>query len=101
MAEGCSPFFESFFYGLYRALDKREYLEIIRDNFCHFYIKSCCDPSSEPSQQDSSDEGSQHMVSMRNKKNCHQILLSRAQTYIMRTTSWTSTLVYQSQFVSV
>ena len=26
----------------------------------------CCDPSSEPSQRDSSDEGSQHIVSMRN-----------------------------------
>ena len=34
----------------------------------------CCDPSSEPSGQDGSDEGSQHMVSMRNKKNYYQIL---------------------------
>ena len=34
----------------------------------------CCNPSSEPSHQDGSDEGSHHMVSMRNKKNCHQIL---------------------------
>ena len=39
---------------------------IIRDNF----FKSVCrDPSSELSCQDSSDEGSQHMVSMRDKKN--------------------------------
>ena len=29
----------------------------------------CYDPSSEPSRRDGSDEGSQHMVSMRNKKN--------------------------------
>ena len=27
----------------------------------------CCDPSSEPSHRDGSDEGSQHMVSVRNK----------------------------------
>ena len=33
----------------------------------------CCDPSSEPS-RDGSDEGSQHMVSRRSKKNYHQIL---------------------------
>ena len=37
-----------------------------------------CNPSSEPSQSDGSqpegsDEGSQHMVLMRNKKNHHQI----------------------------
>ena len=31
-------------------------------------------PSSEPSQQDNSYEGSQHMVWMKNKKNYHQIL---------------------------
>ena len=55
-----------------RALDKREYLVIIRDTQ-KTYI---ADPSSEPSHaslRDSSDEGSQHMVSMRNKKNYHQI----------------------------
>ena len=52
---------------------------IIRDNFLLILDKNiCCDPSSETSPQDSSDEGSQHMVSMRKKKNCHQILLSRA-----------------------
>ena len=28
-----------------------------------------CDPSLEPSRRDGSDEGSQHMFSMRNKKN--------------------------------
>ena len=34
-----------------RALDKREYLVIIMDNFCKFCIKNICyDPSSEPSQ---------------------------------------------------
>ena len=34
----------------------------------------CCDPASEPSQRDGSDEGSQHMVLMRNKKNYQQII---------------------------
>ena len=38
------------------------------------YKTICCDPSSEPSRRDGSDEGSQHMVSMRNKKNYHKIL---------------------------
>ena len=33
---------------------------IIKDNFCYFCIKT--------SHQDSSDKGSHHMVSMRNKK---------------------------------
>ena len=28
----------------YIALDKRENLVIIRDNFCKFCIKTCCDP---------------------------------------------------------
>ena len=33
-----------------RALDKREYLMIIRDNFLLILHKNiCCDPSSEPS----------------------------------------------------
>ena len=41
---------------------------IIRDNFSLFCIKTCCDPSPEPSQQDGSDEGSQHTVLRRNKK---------------------------------
>ena len=48
---------------------------IIRDNFCFFCINNIfCDPSSEPSQRDGSDEGSQHMVLMRYKKNYHQVL---------------------------
>ena len=34
----------------------------------------CCNPSSEPSRRDGSDEGSHHMISMRNKKIHHQIL---------------------------
>ena len=49
---------------------------IIRYKFCQscivlsvLHIHICCDPSSEPSQQGGSDEGSQHMVSVRNKKN--------------------------------
>ena len=44
---------------LTRALDKREYLMII---FFLFLIETIyCDPSSEPSGRDGSDEGSQHM----------------------------------------
>ena len=31
-----------------------------------------CDPSVEPSQQDGSDEGSQHITSTSNKKNYHE-----------------------------
>ena len=51
---------------------------IILDNFCSFCIfKSiCCDPSS------GSDEGSQHMASMRNKKNYNPQLLSNTPSYI-------------------
>ena len=45
----------------------REYLVIIEDSFCQFCIS--CDPSSEPSYRDHSDEGSQQMVSLRNNKN--------------------------------
>ena len=52
------------------ALGNREYLMIIRDTFLLILHKNiCCDPSSEPSRQDGSDEGSQHMVSIRSKKN--------------------------------
>ena len=48
---------------------------LIRDNFSLILHKNvCCDLSSEPSRRDGSDEWSQHMVSMRNKKNYHQIL---------------------------
>ena len=48
---------------------------IIRDNFLFVLHKNIrCDPSSEPSRRDGSDKGSQHMVSMRNKNNYHQIL---------------------------
>ena len=41
----------------------------------------CCDPSSELSRQDSSDEGSQCMVSMRNKNIISQ-LSSNAPSYL-------------------
>ena len=51
---------------------------IIRDNFCQFCTKTCCEPSFELSRLDGSDVGLQHMVSMGNKKklslNDHQIL---------------------------
>ena len=63
-------------YFKHRALDKNEYLVIARDNFRFFLHKNiCCDPSSELFRQDDSDEGSQHMVLMRNMENYHQILL--------------------------
>ena len=46
---------------------------VFDDNSGYFLLilhqSICCDPASEPSRQDGSDEGSQHMVSMRNKKN--------------------------------
>ena len=35
----------------------------------------CCDPSSEPSHRDGSDEGSQHIVSIRNKKNYPSVII--------------------------
>ena len=58
-----------------RVLDEREYLVIIRDNVLLILHKNICNyPSSEPSRRDGSDEGSQHMVLMRNKKKYHQIL---------------------------
>ena len=68
-----------------RALDKGEYL-IIGIILLILYKNICCDPSSEPSHRDGSDEGSQHMVSMRNKKNYPSVkiiypLLSRALIY--------------------
>ena len=44
--------------GLSRALDKREYVMII---FLILIETICCDPSSEPSHADGSDEGSQHI----------------------------------------
>ena len=58
-----------------KALDKREYLVIIRNNFCHFCTKTCCDPSAEPSRRDGLDEGSQNMVSMRNRNNYFSIII--------------------------
>ena len=45
-----------------RALNKREYLVIFMDKFLILLKNICCDPSSEPSRRDGSDEGSQHMV---------------------------------------
>ena len=52
-----------------RALDKREFLIIIEGYFFLFLIESiCCDPSSEPSHRDGSDEGSQHIFLCRINK---------------------------------
>ena len=52
--------------------------EVFGDNYRYFLLirhkNICCDPSSGPSHPDSPDEGSQHTVSMKNKKNYHQIL---------------------------
>ena len=45
---------------------------IVRDIFLYSAQKNlCCDPSSELFQRDGSDEGSQHMVLVRNKKKYH------------------------------
>ena len=49
------------------APDRREYLVIIRIFLSVIHINICCDPSSELSQKDSSDEGSKHMVSKNEK----------------------------------
>ena len=46
----------------------RDNLEIISHNF---HKNIFCDPSLEPSSQDGSNEGSQHMFSLRNKKKYH------------------------------
>ena len=49
-----------------RAVDKREYLMII---FLFLIEIIYCDPSSEPSRRDGSDEGLQHMFLWRINKN--------------------------------
>ena len=54
-------------FGIFRTLGKREYLVIIRDNKFAEKHMLC-------SRRDGSDEASEHMVLMRNKKNYHQIL---------------------------
>ena len=49
---------------------------IIGDNFWSVLHKTiCCDPSSEPSRRDGSDEGSQYTVSMRRKKNYPSMII--------------------------
>ena len=64
------------------TLDRKEYLVIIRRNFCWFCIKKYCDPSSEPSLWDGSDEGSQHMVRWEIRKIIIKYtLVSRALNY--------------------
>ena len=57
-----------------RALDKREYLVVIWDFLLILHKNIRCELLSEPYRRDGSDEGSQHIVLMRNKKNYHQIL---------------------------
>ena len=56
--------------GFFSALDKKG---CNRDNLgtiSHIFYKILfCDPSLEPSHRDSSNEGSQYMFSLRNKKN--------------------------------
>ena len=51
---------------IFRTVDKREYLMII---FLFLIKIICCDPSSEPSDQDGSDEGSQCMFLCRINEN--------------------------------
>ena len=60
----------------FRALDKRECSVIIWKFLLILHKSICCDPSSEPSRRDGSDEGSQHMVSMRNKKKYLSVTVS-------------------------
>ena len=49
-----------------RALDTREYFMKIEEWFFLFLTQTiCCDPSSEPSRRDGSDEGSHHMLWLR------------------------------------
>ena len=57
---------------VYRSL-KREYLVIIRDNFCLFWLRTYVVTLVRLSRWDGSDEGSQHMVLLRNKKNCLEL----------------------------
>ena len=53
--------------------DKISVLQVRRgkkDNFPYYSFKRlCCNPSLELSHRDGSDEGSQHMFSVRNKRN--------------------------------
>ena len=59
-----------------RALDKREYLLIKRDNFCEFYIKTCAvTPHLNNLDEMVQMRGLQYMDLTRNKKNYCQILL--------------------------
>ena len=65
----------------------------------------CCDPSSELSGQDVSDEGSQHMVSVRNKKNNPSIiikypLLSRALVSMSNKKNYPS-IIIKSPFMEI
>ena len=61
-----------------KKMENRALEGVFGDNMGYFLLilhkTLCCDPSSEPSCQDGSDEGSQQMVLMRIKKNYHQIL---------------------------
>ena len=60
---------------------------IIQDNFCQFCIKNvCCDLSSEPSHRDGSDEGPQHIVSMKISKFIPQ-LSSNTPSYLKLSSS--------------
>ena len=52
---------------------------IIRDKFIYSAQNICCDPSSEPSRRDDSEEGSQYMYDfVESKKLIKYSLLSRA-----------------------
>ena len=76
---------------------------IIGITFAILHKNICCDPSSEPSPRDGSDEGSQHMVSTRNKKNYPLIiikysLLSRARILHCQIVEERPKLKWQSYF---
>ena len=73
---------ENNFKSIIRALDEKELLMITEGKFFLFLSETmCCDPSSELSCQDASDEGSQHMCLCRNNKNYFK-LSPNAPTFI-------------------
>ena len=56
------------------APDQKRRKEIIKGLFAIYLHKNIfCDQSLEPSCQDGSNEGSQHMFSLRNKKNIYKL----------------------------
>ena len=77
-----------------RAPDKREYSMITEGYFDFFLIENiCCDPSSELSCRDNSDEGSQHKFLCRIDKNYLKLSLkSLSNLELCFTVNWTACL---------